>query len=102
MAASSPRLNLQQYTDTTRCQRMQEELFKKDATFFQVPGLSDVTCVSFESVNFCGYYIQHMNFELRLDEFKNKNDQLYKEDATFLRTASPPYTITCAATFIMR
>ncbi|HWS36752.1 MAG TPA: AbfB domain-containing protein [Actinoplanes sp.] len=44
-------------------------------------GLAGNGCVSFESVNFPGYYLRHYNFEIRLSRIENK--QLFREDASF-------------------
>ena len=46
-----------------------------------VPGLADSSWISFESVNFPGYFLRHRNFEIWLDPFTDQD--LYKKDATF-------------------
>ncbi|MEA3325465.1 MAG: AbfB domain-containing protein [Euryarchaeota archaeon] len=56
-------------------------LDQKDATFKIVPGLADDSCVSFESLNYPGYYLRHQNFQIKLH--KKTGDWLFKKDATF-------------------
>lgn len=55
-------------------------LGRKDATFRLVPGLAG-KCRSFESVNYPGHFFRHQNFRLKLE--KQRDDQLFREDATF-------------------
>jgi hypothetical protein len=52
-----------------------------DAAFRVRTGAADNGCVSFEAVNFPGYYLRHRNFEIRLD--RNDGSALFREDATF-------------------
>ncbi len=59
---------------------MDEENFKKEATFRLVPGLANRDCSSFESLKSPGYYIRHKNFQLHLE--KGDGD-LFRKDATF-------------------
>lgn len=60
------------------------ELDMKDATFEIVSGLADPSCVSFESINYPGYFLRHRNFECWLD--RASTDDLFKKDATFRPT----------------
>ncbi|MBN1134219.1 MAG: AbfB domain-containing protein [Methanosarcinaceae archaeon] len=62
-----------------------DELFRKDASFKLVSGLGANTWSSFESVNYPDYHIRHKNFKLYLGR---GNDDLFKKDATF-KVASP-------------
>lgn len=55
---------------------------KKDSAFKIVPGLADSRYISFESVNFPGYYLRHQSFRIKLQRFDGS--QLFKEDATFI------------------
>jgi hypothetical protein len=48
-----------------------------------VPGLADSRGVSFESVNYPGYYARHFNFEIVLDQ--KEDTSIYRNDATFYR-----------------
>ena len=54
--------------------------FAEDATFAEVPGLSDPTGVSFRSVNFPDRFIRHRDFHLFLEPVNNEQD---RRDATF-------------------
>ena len=54
---------------------------KKDASFITRPGLAG-TGVSFESVNYPGYFLRHQNFEIKL--LQREESDLYKKDATFI------------------
>ncbi|MDD4964623.1 MAG: AbfB domain-containing protein [Gallionella sp.] len=54
---------------------------KKDASFITRPGLAG-TGVSFESVNYPGYFLRHQNFEIKLHQ--REESDLYKKDATFI------------------
>ncbi|GEM_PF-3066701 len=56
-------------------------LDRQDATFRIVPGLADPNWISFESLNYPGYYLRHQNFVFHLHQASD--DQLFKEDATF-------------------
>jgi len=56
-------------------------LDRQDATFRIVPGLADPNWISFESVNYPGYYLRHQDFVFHLHQASD--DQLFKEDATF-------------------
>jgi hypothetical protein len=53
---------------------------RKDSTFKIVPGISG-RGLSFESLNFPGYYLRHKNFEIWLD--RNTDNDLFKKDASF-------------------
>ena len=46
-----------------------------------VPGLADSSAVSFESVEYPGYYLRHYGFVLYLAQYENSTT--YKQDATF-------------------
>lgn len=59
------------------------ELDRKDATFRLMPGLASGTAVSFEAVNFPGYFLRHRNFELVLAA--RGSDASFRADATFRR-----------------
>lgn len=57
-------------------------LDKEYSTFVMVPGLADkIGCVSFESVNYPGYYLRHQGFRLHLHAYEESD--LYREDASF-------------------
>lgn len=87
----NPRVSLASYNFPTRYIRhcgflgvvteIATDLGKQDATFNIVQGLADSSCVSFESVNYPGFYLRHSDFRLRLDPANL--DQTFKEDATF-------------------
>lgn len=55
-------------------------LFRADASFNRRAGLSDSSGVSFESVNFPGRYLRHVNDDLLLQAVPSTTD---KADATF-------------------
>lgn len=57
----------------------------RDSQWRIVPGLADASGVSFESVNFPGYYLRHANFNLVLNQSDNTNT--FKADATFYKVA---------------
>ena len=72
--------------------------FNKDMTFKKVSGLAvepgTSYWVSFESVNYPGYYLRHSNGEVWLEQ--SDGSQLFKEDATWrlaYQTAVSPFTI---------
>jgi len=54
-----------------------------DSRFRVVPGLADPAAVSFESVNFPGYYLRHYNYQLRLD--RKDGSSVFNQDATFYK-----------------
>lgn len=54
---------------------------RADSNFHVRSGLAGNGCVSFESVNFPGYYLRHYNFEIRLSRIANT--QIFREDASF-------------------
>lgn len=56
-------------------------LDKADSTFVARTGLADTDCVSFESVNYPGYYLRHRNGKVYLD--RRATTTLYAADATF-------------------
>jgi hypothetical protein len=59
-------------------------LDKKDATFRLVPGLASDDDVSFESINYPGYYLRHQNFRIKLQRLSDDaNPDLFQRDATF-------------------
>ncbi len=53
----------------------------RDASFRIVPGLADSSKISFESVNWPGYYLRHEYLRLKLSRFENTS--LFRADATF-------------------
>ena len=55
-----------------------------DAIFRQIPGLAG-RGISFESVNYPGYYLRHRNSELELEP--RQSSKQYKNDATFIINA---------------
>jgi hypothetical protein len=57
---------------------------QKDSRFIARPGLAGQG-VSFESVNFPGYFLRHQNFQLKLE--KREDSDGFKKDATFLERA---------------
>jgi hypothetical protein len=70
-------------------------LDKKDATFWLRPGLAHPRGVSFDSVNYPGYFLRHQGFRIKLH--KRENSDLFKKDATF--KWEPGLAHTKAATF---
>jgi hypothetical protein len=56
-------------------------LDKADSTFVVRPGLADRKCVSFESVNFPGYYLRHQDFRIHLH--RRNGTPLFAADSTF-------------------
>jgi hypothetical protein len=54
---------------------------KSDATFTARAGLADASCYSFESVNFPGEFLRHMNFRLQIAA--SDNTDVFNRDATF-------------------
>jgi hypothetical protein len=54
---------------------------KGDATWVVRAGLSDSSCVSFESANSSGKYLRHYNLKLQLDS--NDGSSTFAQDATF-------------------
>ncbi|GAA1666253.1 hypothetical protein GCM10009830_09900 [Glycomyces endophyticus] len=56
-----------------------------DAQFRLVPGLASSSAVSFESVNFPGYYLRHVNYDFVLAP--RETTAQYSADATFNRVA---------------
>lgn len=68
-----------------------------DATFIVRPGLADARCVSFESQNFPGQFLQHRNFRIQLIRDAGGNG---RRDATFCaRTANTGTTSLGTASF---
>jgi len=58
---------------------------KADATWIETAGLSNSSCVSFESVNQPGYYLRHYDFVLHLQP--NDDTSQFAQDATFCPVA---------------
>jgi len=58
------------------------------AKFNIVAGLADPKFVSFESVQFPGYFLRHQNCQVKLHPYAD-NDDLYASDATFIPKPSP-------------
>jgi hypothetical protein len=58
-----------------------DTLSKQDATFKIVPGLADPNAVSFEAVNFPGWYLRHDGSRVRLAP--GPGDLSFKQHATF-------------------
>jgi hypothetical protein len=56
-------------------------LEKADSTFTVRSGLADSRCVSFEAINYPGYYLRHQNFQLYLQRVDGT--RLFANDATF-------------------
>jgi hypothetical protein len=54
---------------------------KKDSTFKLIEGLADRRAVTFESVNFPGFYLRHRSFRIHLEH--SDGTDTFKEDATF-------------------
>ncbi|HYH03354.1 MAG TPA: AbfB domain-containing protein, partial [Bacillota bacterium] len=52
-----------------------------DSQWKLVPGLADSACVSFESVNYPGYYLRHSGYIVYLNQ--NDGSATFKADATF-------------------
>ncbi|MBW2363794.1 MAG: AbfB domain-containing protein, partial [Deltaproteobacteria bacterium] len=63
--------------------RISSNLDRQDASFRLVPGLANRNLVSFESVNFPGYYLRHQGFRIKLA--RGSNNDLFRKDATFKR-----------------
>ena len=57
----------------------------EDSQWKVVPGLADSSCVSFESVNYPGYFLRHRNYLIYLDQ--NDGSTTFKADATFREVA---------------
>ncbi len=57
------------------------EIDVNDGSFKIVKGLSDPKGVSFESVNFSGYFLKHSSYKMVLAKFEE--NETYKNDATF-------------------
>ena len=57
-------------------------LYRKDACFLPRVGLADGRQVSFESVNYRGYFLRHQNYLLRIS--RNDGSALMKNDATWI------------------
>ncbi|WP_283655947.1 MULTISPECIES: AbfB domain-containing protein [unclassified Paenibacillus] len=55
----------------------------EDSKLRIVPGLADASAISFESVNFPGYYLRHKNDLIYLE--KNDGSSAFTTDATFRR-----------------
>ena len=53
-----------------------------------VQGLADPKCVSFESVQYPGYFLRHQNFQVKLHPYP-PHDRLFTLDATFVPMANP-------------
>ncbi len=70
-------------------------LDRADSTFTVRAGLGNSGCVSFESVNFPGYFIRHQNFEIKLT--RQDRSDLFARDATFC-----PVTIRSGAALTLR
>jgi hypothetical protein len=56
--------------------------------FNVVQGLANPKYVSFESVQYPGYFLRHQNYQIKLHPFAD-NDNLYASDATFIPVANP-------------
>ncbi len=56
-------------------------MYKLDSSFRIVKGLADPTCISFESVNFPGYFLRHRDWQIYIDRFDGSD--LNRKDATF-------------------
>jgi hypothetical protein len=54
-----------------------------DSRFRIVPGLADSAGISFESVNFPGYYLRHYDYILRLE--RKDGTSIFNQDATFYK-----------------
>ncbi|GIF14535.1 AbfB domain-containing protein [Actinoplanes teichomyceticus] len=54
---------------------------RADSSFTVRAGLGNSGCVSFESVNFPGYFLRHENFIIKLH--RPDGSQLFRQDATF-------------------
>jgi hypothetical protein len=60
---------------------------REDATFILRPALNgNADAVSFESVNYPGFFLRHQDFRLKL--IKNDNSPLFKDDASFFKRAA--------------
>jgi hypothetical protein len=60
-------------------------LDRADSTFTARPGLANSGCVSFESINYPGYYLRHQTFRIYLHRFDGT--RLFTADATFCPVA---------------
>ena len=56
-------------------------LDRQDSTFRFIPGLADSKCITFESLNYPGYYLRHWDFRIKLHSWEDS--QLFREDTTF-------------------
>jgi hypothetical protein len=68
------RLKLNKFVD--------EDLFRKDATFCVRQGLANPEYSSFESFNYPGSFMRHQDFEFYIQP--NDGSDLFKKDATFI------------------
>ena len=59
-------------------------LARADATFTVRAGLANARCVTFEAVNYRGYFLRHQNFAIYLH--RNDGSRLFAADATFCPT----------------
>ncbi|WP_436529319.1 AbfB domain-containing protein [Actinoplanes sp. HUAS TT8] len=68
---------------------------RADSVFTVRTGLGNSGCVSFESVNYPGYFLRHQNFVIKLN--RQDPSDLYAQDATFC-----PVTIRSGAALVLR
>ncbi|XVV08428.1 AbfB domain-containing protein [Actinoplanes sp. CA-131856] len=76
---SGRRLRHRHFVATLEVLRTAEE--RDNSRFTVRDGLNGQGCVSFESVNYPGYFLRHRDFILRLD--RQDSSQLFRFDATF-------------------
>ena len=57
----------------------------EDSQWKIVPGLADSSCISFESVNYPGYFLRHSGYLIYLNQ--NDGSAIFKSDATFREVA---------------
>lgn len=59
-------------------------LARADATFTLRSGLANARCITFEAVNYPGFFLRHQNFAIHLH--RNDGSRLFAADATFCPT----------------
>ena len=78
--ADRPGLRVRHRDFRGRVDQIRTRLDRADSSFTIRKGLAG-SCVSFEAVNYRGYFLRHRNFEIRLE--RRDNSQLFQQDATF-------------------
>ena len=91
----------------TRLRSLSKRAFPVCRYILRMPGLTgDGGSVSFESVDYPGFYMRHYGYELFLENINNsRNTDIFNEDATFnahsnkyFQVSEPASTITATST----